>query len=218
MKNLKMSEYKADTSNAACDDEYGESLDWIFYPEEIEGVVPNKAVREYIKPETDILFVLPRLPARGAPDEHIFGRGARQVWRTMFAAGLVKNLYDDPLEAEANVFGSGLGACGSRVFSIIELRWSWEAVLPGRRIQFVDWACMEKMFEALHVKKVAFVGRKLASLAAPRTTPKRSTPPYGYLRHRAVNGNSVPLYGLPLVNIGPESVRYVKELNGTGRM
>ena len=180
-----------------------------------EGVDTIKGVREYLWPETDILFVQERLPCEGTATP-LFRPSARKMWQTFYEVGLVTRLFKDPLAAEATVFGSGLSVADNRRLSIMTLSWlSGTKLKDGRRIVFADWERINTVCAALKARKVAFLGKKLADEGGRDWKHGGARPSnfFGYLRDHRAGDHPVRLHGLPLTKIGPESVRYFLELN-----
>jgi hypothetical protein len=181
----------------------------------VDGVEPIQGVREYLWPETEILFVQDRLPCEGAATP-LFGPAARKVWRALYQVGLVTRLFNDPLVAEETVFGTGQCINGNRRLSIMTFSWySGTTLNGGRPLWFGDWERINKACATLKVKKLAYLGKKLATEGGRDWSESGIKPanPLGYLRDHQCYGHSARLYGLPLIDIGPESVRYFAELN-----
>jgi len=180
-----------------------------------DGVESIKGVREYLWPETEILFVQERLPDKESAVP-VFGRSARKVWRALHEAGLVTQLFDDPLEAEKTVFNAGQCIAGVRRLSIMTLSWFSGTMLHGSRpLWFADWERINTVCAALKVKKVVYLGKKLATEGGRDWSKSGIKPPtpFGYLRNRLIDTQTVRLYGLPLTDIGPESIQFFAELN-----
>lgn len=180
-----------------------------------DSIEPIKEVREYLWPETDILFVQERLPCVDSATP-VFGQSACKVWRALHEVGLVTRLFDDPLEAEETVFGAGQCIDRGRRLSIMTLNWNSGTLLAGnRQLWFGSWERIEKVCAALKAKKVAYLGKNLATEGGRDWSKSGIKPsnPLGYLRDHQCYGHPVRLYGLPLTNISPESVRYFAELN-----
>ena len=130
--------------------------------------------------------------------------------------GLVTKLFDDPIEAEETVFGTGQCIAGARPLSIMTLSWfSGRILADGRHLWFGSWERIENICAALKVKKLAYLGSKLSTEGGRDWAQSGIKPsnPFGHLRVRLIDSQTVRVYGLPLMNIGPESIRYFAELN-----
>lgn len=102
--------------------------------------------------------------------------------------------------------------------AIMTLSWFSGTILAGNRhLWFGSWERVEKMCAALQVKKLAYLGSKLSTEGGRDWTKSGLKPsnPFGHLRDRLIDGQTVRVYGLPLMNIGPESIRYFQALNDT---
>ena len=129
----------------------------------LEGVDTIKGVREYLWPETDILFVKENLPYDGVATP-LFGPAARKIWQTFYEVGLVTRLFKDPLAAEAVVFGSGLFVADNLRLSIMTLNWRAEPIVKdGWEVIIADWRRVDTVCEKLKAKKIAYLGKKLAN-------------------------------------------------------
>jgi hypothetical protein len=172
-----------------------------------------QGMREYLWPESEILFVQNRLPLKDSRTP-VFGSAARKVWWALHEAGLVTRLFDDPMEAEKTVFEAGQCIAGDHHWSIITLCWNSEVLSGNIRFCYVDWNRAEKVSAALKANKVVYLGKKLATEGGRdwQRSGMRPANPFGYLRDNLEYGHSSRRHGLPLTDIGPESLRYFMEL------
>jgi hypothetical protein len=179
-----------------------------------EGVDTIKGVREYLWPETDILFVQENLPYDGVATP-LFGPAARKIWQTFYEVGLVTRLFKDPLAAEAAVFGSGLFIAYNLRLSIMTLNWRAEPIKKdGWEVIIADWRRVDTVCEKLKAKKIAYLGKKLSNKGG-RDWMKdgaRLSNSFGYLREHLAGNHPVQLYGLPLTKLGPETNHFFAEL------
>ncbi len=172
-----------------------------------------QGVREYLWPDSEILFVQNRLPLIDSLTP-LFGSAARKVWWALHEAGLVTRLFDNPMEAEETVFGAGRCIAGDHRWSIMTLSWDTGMLLLGRRARIESWERVEKVCAAAKAKKLAYLGKEVATKGGRDWSQFGIPPtnPMGFLRDHLEYGHSARLYGLPLTNIGPESLRYFSEL------
>jgi hypothetical protein len=183
-----------------------------------KGVDAIQGVREYLWPESDILFVQERLPRDGEATP-FFGPAAHKMWQTFYEVGLVTRLFRDPLAAEEAVFGSGLFVADNRRLSIMTFAWrTGTRLVDGREIVFGDWERLNTVCATLKARKLAYLGKKLANEGGRdwKNSGARPSNSFGYLRDHLAGIHPVQLHGLPLTKLGPESNCFFAELKDIG--